>query len=189
MSSNRNRRTARLGAALAACAAASWAGLAVRAQSPAEQAVPDNYAAHPAPEQPIPYSHRTHVSLGLTCDTCHTGDEAGGAAMGIPATTTCMSCHSSVAADRPSIQRLAEFHAAGEAVPWVRVYEVLPGVTWSHAPHLTAGVGCGACHGRVAELDAMAMTTGVTAMASCIACHESRSASTDCATCHAWPPP
>jgi len=171
----------------AAYLAVSWLTFSAHAQpTPAPQEVPRNYAADPAPEQPIPYSHKVHLALGLTCDTCHTGGRSS-AQVGFPPAAACMTCHAAVAADKPSIQTLAAHAASGEPIPWVRVYEVLPGVTWSHEPHLAAGVGCGACHGNVAELDAMSMTTGVTAMASCIGCHESRSASTECATCHAWP--
>lgn len=109
--------------------------------------------------------------------------------MGFPPTSTCMSCHGTVAADRPAIKKLAEFARSGEPIPWVRVYRVLPGVTWSHAPHLAAGVDCGACHGDVASLDRMAMTTSVVAMGSCLGCHEAHKVSTVCYTCHAWPVP
>jgi hypothetical protein len=187
MSMNRDRAAKMLGV-LVTLAALSWFGIGTRAQAPASPAVPRNVAADPAPEQPIPYSHRVHLALGLTCGMCHTGGETT-AQMGLPPTSTCMSCHTAIAADRPAIQRLATFAAALEPIPWQRVYEVLPGVTWSHAPHVTAGVACAACHGDVAELDAMRMTTSVTAMASCIGCHESRAVGTACATCHAWPPP
>lgn len=173
--------------AIAICAIIAWLGISASAQQdPVAQEVPPNVAAHPAPEQPIPYSHRTHLALGLACETCHAGGQST-AQMGFPDTAICMSCHSAIAADRPPIQRLAQLAAAGETIPWARVYEVLPGVTWSHQPHLAAGVACGACHGRVSELDAMQMTTSVTAMASCLGCHETRAASTACATCHAWP--
>lgn len=148
--------------------------------------VPAAISAQPAPAQPLPYSHQTHLALGLTCDTCHTSPDPG-SAMTFPATSTCMSCHTSVAANRPAIVELKSFADSGEAVPWSRVYRVLPGVAWSHRPHIAAGVQCGACHGDVAQVETMSMTTSVTAMASCISCHESRRASTACVTCHAWP--
>jgi Cytochrome c7 and related cytochrome c len=152
----------------------------------APQEVHDNVAPHPAPEQPIPYSHETHLALGLACASCHTNPDPG-AQMGFPATSTCMSCHMAIAADKPSIMKLAGYARSGEAVPWVRVYQVLPGVIWSHRTHVSAGIGCGACHGDVAALETMAMTTGVVAMASCLGCHEARGANTVCETCHAWP--
>ena len=155
-------------------------------QAGADQEVQDNVAMHPAPEQPIPYSHKTHLALGLVCETCH-ADAESGALMGFPATSTCMSCHSAIATDLPAIVQLTEISTSSQQIPWQRVYRVLPGVTWAHQPHVEAGVPCGACHGDVSLLDEMAMTTSVTSMASCISCHEAHAANTACATCHAWP--
>jgi len=149
--------------------------------------VPAAIAKYEAPTQPLPYSHSTHLALGLTCETCHTNPDPG-AAMTFPETGTCMSCHQAVAVDRPAIVELKAYSDSGEDIPWNRVYRLLPGVTWAHRPHIAAGVQCGACHGDVAQFDEMSMTTSVTAMASCISCHESHEAPTDCVTCHAWPP-
>ena len=39
--------------------------------------VPDNPSEHPAPVQPIPYSHKKHLALGLDCKTCHRNPEPG----------------------------------------------------------------------------------------------------------------
>ena len=152
-----------------------------------EQEVPDNLAPHPAPEQPIPYSHKTHLVMGLKCEFCHTNPEPGNQ-MTFPATSTCMTCHASVAKNKPGIVKLAEFAKSGQPIPWVRVYRVTPGVTWTHSKHLQAGMQCVMCHGNVAQLDAMAQTTSVTSMASCIGCHQAHNAPVTCATCHAWPP-
>lgn len=159
----------------------------VRAQQAAAVLqVPANPSAHPAPEQPVGYSHSTHVALGLTCETCHTST-APDALMGYPQTGMCMGCHSSIGVDLPGVMRLAEYHASDEQVPWIRVYEVLPGVTWDHQPHVAVGVDCAACHGDMALANATAMTTSVTSMASCISCHQAHEADTACALCHAWP--
>jgi len=115
---------------------------AVGARSPAQSAaleVPENPAPHPAPVQPLPFSHRTHGISGLPCESCHTNPEPG-IQMTFPATSACMLCHSTVAADRPSIVRLAELAGSSQPVPWVRVYQVMPGVTWNHRAHLEAGI-------------------------------------------------
>jgi ABC-type nitrate/sulfonate/bicarbonate transport system substrate-binding protein len=161
---------------------------ALRAQppAPAASAVQANLAPHPAPEQPLPFSHKTHVGMALPCQLCHT-DPPPGKQMTFPATATCMSCHATTATDRPAIKKLAAYANSKQPIPWVRVYKVLPGVTWTHREHLQAGVQCESCHGAVAELDAMAETTSVTAMASCITCHQARSVSAACNVCHAWP--
>ena len=52
--------------------------------------------------------------------------------MTYPPTAFCMGCHQTIAADRPSIQKLAEFAASGKPVPWVRVYQVPDYVFWQH---------------------------------------------------------
>ena len=174
-------------AAIGALAALLAVG-AVQAQQPASatSAVPANLAPHPAPEQPLPYSHRTHVGLGLACGLCHV-NPAPGKEMAFPPTATCMNCHATVATDRPAIKTLAQYAHSRKPIPWVRVYRVLPGVTWSHRKHLQAGVQCESCHGAVGDLQAMAETTAVTAMASCVSCHQARGASAACTVCHSWP--
>src|SRR6185436_12068195 len=85
--------------------AALAATIALRAQIPISPPVP-------GPEQPIPYSHKTHVSRGLDCRMCHVNPEDG-KLMTFPKTTTCMGCHQTIAADRPAIQKLASFAASG----------------------------------------------------------------------------
>ncbi|MGA2881691.1 MAG: cytochrome c3 family protein [Bryobacteraceae bacterium] len=155
-------------------------------QVAAKQEVPDNLSEHAAPAQPLPYSHKTHLALGLQCQQCHTNPDQG-VQMAFPATSTCMMCHQTIAKNRPAIVKLAEFAKSSQPIPWVRVYQLTPGVTWTHRKHLQAGVQCVMCHGNVAQLDAMAQTTSILAMASCISCHQSHRANTTCATCHAWP--
>jgi Cytochrome c7 and related cytochrome c len=157
------------------------------AQQAVKQEVPDNLAEHAAPVQPLPYSHKKHLALGLRCQQCHTNPDPG-AEMTFPASTICMMCHNTIAKDRPAIVKLTELAKASKPIPWVRIYQVTPGVTWTHRRHLQAGMQCVMCHGDVARLDAMAQTTGVVAMASCISCHQAHNANTTCDTCHAWPP-
>jgi len=118
----------------------SVASLAAQQRTPpltAKSVVADNPSEHPSPLQPISYSHKKHLALGLECKTCHTNPEPG-KLMTFPDTARCMQCHATVAKDKPSIQKLASYAKSNEAVPWVRVYTVLPGVAWSHRPHLQA---------------------------------------------------
>jgi hypothetical protein len=145
--------------------------------------IADNPSEHPAPAQPIPYSHKKHLAFGLECRKCHTNPEPG-KLMTFPATGTCMECHVTIAKDKPAIQKLAEYAKSKQAVPWVRVYTVLPGVAWNHRVHLEAGVKCETCHGQVREMEAMSEVTSVTTMYSCLNCHELNKAKTACDTCH-----
>ncbi|MGC0772908.1 MAG: cytochrome c3 family protein [Candidatus Acidiferrum sp.] len=148
-----------------------------------KQMVPDNPSPHLPPVQPILYSHKKHLSFGLECKNCHTNPDPG-KLMTFPATSKCMECHATIAKDKPSIQKLAEYSTSKQPIPWIRVYTVLPGVAWNHRAHLQAGVKCEACHGQVAQMDAMSEVTSVITMYSCLHCHEMSHAKTACDTCH-----
>jgi hypothetical protein len=148
-----------------------------------KQMVPDNPSEHTPPVQPIPYSHKKHLSLGLDCKDCHANPEPG-KLMTFPETGKCMLCHATVAKDKPSIQKLTGYAKSKQAIPWVRVYTVLPGVPWNHRTHLEAGVKCETCHGPVRTMEAMSEVTSVTTMYSCLNCHELNHAKTACDTCH-----
>jgi hypothetical protein len=136
------------------------------------------------PVQPVPYSHKKHLALGLKCQQCHVNPEPGDR-MTFPATATCMGCHATIAKDKPSIQKLAEFAKSNQPVPWARIYVVSSWVYWNHRSHLEAKMTCEMCHGQVAEMDVMAKVSNVTTMAGCINCHRRNDASTGCQYCHA----
>jgi len=163
--------------------AAGFVAQLAASQQEAKQMVPDNPSEHTPPAQPIPYSHKKHLAFGLECKKCHSNPEPG-KLMTFPATSTCMECHVTIAKNKPSIQKLAEYAKSKQAVPWVRVYTVLPGVAWNHRAHLDAGVKCETCHGQVREMDAIAEVTSVTTMYSCLHCHEMNQAKAACDTCH-----
>jgi hypothetical protein len=163
--------------------------LPVTAQQSADvavRAVPDNIAPHPAPDQPLPFSHKTHLASALACQTCHVNPDPG-TQMTFPATESCMLCHGTIAADKPAIKRLEEFSESGRQIPWVRVYEITPGVIWGHRAHLDAGTQCETCHGDISQAETVAETKAIRAMATCISCHEALEAPADCVSCHAWP--
>ncbi|MFQ5660393.1 MAG: cytochrome c3 family protein [Gammaproteobacteria bacterium] len=151
-----------------------------------EQEVPDNIAPHPAPVQPVPYSHKLHLAQGLQCQFCHT-NPAPGKKMAFPPKVICSSCHNTIVKNKPALVTLDRLTNSDQPIPWVRVYRITPGVNWSHRVHLQAGMQCIMCHGDVSRLEAMAKTTAVTSMASCIGCHQSHNAGSTCNTCHAWP--
>jgi hypothetical protein len=135
-----------------------------------------------APEQPIPYSHKLHVGMGLKCKECHTMPEPG-ELMTIPATAKCMTCHATVKKDSPAIQKLAGFAAQNKPVPWVRVYQIPSYVLFAHKSHLEGGATCETCHGKVAERDQL-WREGDVGMTACMTCHREHKASNDCGLCH-----
>lgn len=132
--------------------------------------------------QPLPYSHKQHVSLGLQCKNCHANPEPG-EIMGIPTATACMSCHTSVKADSPHIQKLAAFARNDRPVPWKRVYQIPSYVFFSHKAHMDAGARCETCHGPVAQRDMLWRETDIS-MGGCMKCHTENKASNDCSYCH-----
>jgi hypothetical protein len=137
-----------------------------------------------APTQPVPFSHKKHLALGLQCKQCHPNPEPGDR-MTLPASAKCMACHDTIAKEKAGIQKLAELSKSGSAIPWVRVY-VLPGwVYWNHRAHLEAQMTCEVCHGQVAKMEVMTKATNVTTMAGCVECHRKNDASTGCKYCHA----
>ena len=136
-----------------------------------------------APQQPLPYSHKTHAGeLKLACRTCHTNPDPGDM-MGIPPSSTCMECHASVKAGSPAIQQLASYAATRKPIPWVRVFQIPDYVNFSHRQHVSRGAVCQDCHGKVTEMVSMAREVNIT-MAFCMACHTSKAASTECLYCH-----
>ena len=135
-----------------------------------------------APVQPLPFSHRQHLEQGLECRGCHANPDPG-EKMTFPSTTKCMSCHSGVAADKPTIKDLTKFHQNKEEVPWVRIYKNPDWVWFSHRVHLGAGAKCDRCHGAVAERNTLWKEVPIT-MENCIKCHRENNASTACNYCH-----
>jgi hypothetical protein len=139
-------------------------------------------AALSAQEQPIPYSHKTHLALGLKCNSCHKNPDPG-EMMGFPAESFCMSCHRAVKSDSPHIAKLAAAAKDKQPLPWVRVYQLPRNIYFSHRVHTQAGATCETCHGPVKDRDRI--TSEVShKMPACMSCHTSNKARNDCATCH-----
>jgi hypothetical protein len=135
------------------------------------------------PAQPIPFSHKQHAgTLKLQCKTCHPNPDPG-ESMTIAPPATCMQCHSSIKAESPHIQRLAEAAKSGRAIPWVRVYRIPDYVFFSHRAHLEKQATCQQCHGPVAERDRL-YTEADLSMGGCMGCHAEKRASVDCTFCH-----
>jgi hypothetical protein len=172
---------------LIAAAFLVWAAVVyVTAGSPAAQQPPlqpGEYRPPPAPEQPLPYSHKVHLAQGLKCTNCHEGADKDDRAT-FPPTQTCMGCHTNVKTDSPHIQKLAQLDQKKEDVPWRRVYRLPSFVYFSHKQHVTDGkVTCNTCHGDVAQMDVMQKVKDIS-MAACIECHKQHSAPVSCDTCH-----
>jgi hypothetical protein len=135
------------------------------------------YLAHPMrvdtgymPAQPVPYSHKLHAgNLGLDCTYCHYSvDKASFAA--IPPTEVCMNCHVRVKEKDPKLQMVRESYATGNPIPWVKVHRLPDYVYFNHQAHVTAGVSCVSCHGRIDQMVEVRQVQPMS-MAFCIDCH------------------
>jgi hypothetical protein len=122
------------------------------------------------PRQPVPYSHRLHVGqLGLDCRYCHTSVERGPKA-NVPPTQTCMNCHSKVLTESPALAPVRKSFETGMPVEWIRVHDLPDYVYFDHSAHVTRGIGCVSCHGRIDQMEVVHQEKPLS-MAWCIDCH------------------
>jgi hypothetical protein len=120
--------------------------------------------------QPVPFSHDHHVSgLGLDCRYCHTTVEKAAFA-GMPPSATCMNCHKQIWADSEMLQPVRESFASGTPIEWIRVHDLPDFVYFDHSAHVTRGVGCVSCHGRVDQMPLMRQAEPLQ-MIWCLECH------------------
>lgn len=123
-----------------------------------------------APDQPVPFSHRHHVNgLGIDCRYCHNGVETAPFA-GLPSTRVCMTCHSRLWTHAEMLAPVRESLARDKPLRWTRVNDLADFVYFDHSIHVSKGVGCVTCHGRV---DLMPLTRRANAfyMKFCLECH------------------
>jgi hypothetical protein len=121
-------------------------------------------------EQPVPFSHKHHVyGLGLDCRYCHTTVETSSFA-GLPATEVCMTCHSQIWKNSPTLAPVRDSYYEKKPIRWNRIYKTPDFVFFNHGIHVAKGIGCATCHG---SLDQMPLTWESEAlyMKWCIDCH------------------
>ncbi len=123
-----------------------------------------------ARDQPVQFSHEHHVSgLGIDCRYCHTSVEVSATA-GIPPTETCMSCHSQVWTNAPILEPIRASYKSGKPLRWTRVHDLPDFVYFNHSIHVTKGIGCESCHGRVDKMPLMRQASTLQ-MEWCLNCH------------------
>lgn len=123
-----------------------------------------------APTQPVPFSHRLHAGqLGMDCRYCHANVERSGEAM-IPPTQTCMGCHAVVRPESAALEPVRESWQSGEPIEWVRVHNLPDHAYFDHSVHLSAGVGCASCHGRIDQMEVVTLQSPLS-MSWCLDCH------------------
>lgn len=151
-----------------------------------------------APVQPVPFSHALHAGkLGMDCKFCHTTvDKAAFAA--IPATQTCMDCHTKIKPYNPAepevnkvMKPLYESWVTGKPIQWVKIHDLPEYSYFNHASHVTKGVSCVSCHGRIDQMEVVYQKEPLS-MSWCLDCHrapEKHIRPKDQVTNLGWKPP
>lgn len=150
----------------------------------------------------IRFNHKKHVKdLKLTCKVCHeaawSSDAASDRLLPKPA-ETCDNCHDVDHADLGRVRAGKEpggqcgfCHlgaGAGSGGLVARFVLPAPNLRFSHTKHLGRNIGCGQCHGQIAELE-LATRDQLPRMAGCLVCHAMSGAARGdakgtCTTCH-----
>jgi hypothetical protein len=121
-------------------------------------------------EQPVPFSHKHHVSDdGIDCRYCHATVETSAFA-GMPPLSTCMTCHSQLYTNSPVLAPVVDSFRTGAPFRWQRVYTLPQFVYFDHSIHVNKGVGCSSCHGRVDRMPLTWKNEGLD-MQWCLDCH------------------
>jgi|ETN01SMinimDraft_1059929.scaffolds.fasta_scaffold11302_2 hypothetical protein len=144
------------------------------------------------PVQPVSFSHKTHAGeLGMDCRFCHNMAEKSWFS-NIPAASTCMKCHSTVLAEDPrlapvrdsfygedtnhdgELQKDEDKNQNGKndrsPIPWVQIHKTPDYVYFDHSVHVTRGISCVKCHGRVDQMDEVRHAKSMS-MGFCLECH------------------
>jgi hypothetical protein len=122
------------------------------------------------PDQPVPYSHALHAGqLGIDCRYCHNTVETAAKAA-IPPTQTCMNCHTQIHRESPKLAAVRHSYETGLPVEWRRVHDLPDYAYFNHSAHVTRGVSCVECHGRVDKMDVVWQEKTLS-MGWCLECH------------------
>jgi formate-dependent nitrite reductase cytochrome c552 subunit len=122
------------------------------------------------PLQPVAFSHKTHTSqIGLDCRYCHSPVEKSAHAS-IPASSTCMNCHSQILREDPRLALVRESATNGVPILWVRVHRMPDYTYFNHGIHTQRGVGCVECHGPIHKMEETRVAQPLS-MSFCLDCH------------------
>jgi hypothetical protein len=133
-------------------------------------ASPKTMAVGYAPTQPVPYSHALHAGkLGIDCRYCHNTVEKTAFAS-LPATQTCMNCHTKIRTDSDLLKPVRDSWTTGEPIHWIKIHNLANYVYFNHSAHVSHGVGCVECHGRIDRMDIVFQAAPLS-MGWCLDCH------------------
>lgn len=123
------------------------------------------------PVQPVAFDHNLHVEqVGMDCRYCHTFVDRSYHS-NVPATNTCMNCHSMVLKDSPKLAPVRASYESGQPIPWVQIHKTPDYVYFNHAIHVNRGISCVHCHDRVDLMEEVYHAKPLS-MAFCLDCHK-----------------
>lgn len=144
-------------------------------------------------EQPVHFSHKTHMNEDMECVDCH-HYRSDGSFAGVPSVESCArsGCHDEVLTGTPAEEAFVkEYVKKGRPVDW-KIYQKQPdNVYFSHIAH--EDFECAECHPDVGQSEELPVyqenkITGYSRdtmkMDECERCHARRGASNGCFVCH-----
>ena len=105
----------------------------------------------------------------IDCRYCHSSVEKAASA-GIPPTELCLNCHAQVWNKSPLLDVVRASWFQNQPIVWTRVHNLPDFVYFNHAIHVSKGVGCVECHGRVDRMPVIQQVAPLT-MGWCLDCH------------------
>jgi hypothetical protein len=81
-----------------------------------------------------------------------------------------MNCHAQVKNTSPRLELVRQSYATGQPIPWVKIHLLPDFVYFNHEAHVTAGVSCVSCHGRIDQMIEVHQDKPLN-MAFCLECH------------------
>ena len=127
-----------------------------------------------APEQPIAFPHKVHAGDNkIPCLYCHYAARTSRHA-GIPPASLCMNCHTMLEKQTVAIEKLKEAVQQQRPIVWVKVHNLPDYVYFDHSAHISAGLVCASCHGRVDQMTRVTQKAPLS-MSWCLDCHRDAS--------------
>jgi len=149
---------------------------------------PPSPIVYPPQELPLSFSHVRHLQRAtLECTRCHTRAASSQRAADdlMPEEASCIdaACH---AIDRSTRQGCAVCHVGwnGQGAPPALVVPT-PHLKFAHELHVARKIACSECHGDPRRDNiGLATRLELPRMATCLGCHDGKTAPARCTTCH-----
>ena len=81
-----------------------------------------------------------------------------------------MNCHANVKKDSMLLQPVRDSWETGEPIPWLRIHKIADYAYFDHSAHVSRGVGCVSCHGRIDQMIVVRQQEPLN-MEWCLNCH------------------